>query len=421
MKAIVGVVGIVILMCASEVAHGTIRYVDISVHMSGDGESWETAFKTIQEGMDFASEGDTMIVARGTYLENIHFMGQNITLRSTDPLVPDVVQNTIIEGGGFGPVVTFTGMEGAECMLSGFTLRNGNAGDGGGICGGTREQHTHATIKNNIITANSGDTGGGVAACDGIVENNTIRGNSANSGGGGLALCHGSIRSNSIFGNSAGAPGEASGHGGGLAECNGIVINNTIVGNSATAGGGGLFQCDGTVQNCIVWGNAPDQIASSTATGSYSCNAGWTEGGPGNLSQNPLFVNPGDDDYHLSEGSPCIDSGKNEEWMWDAFDLDGNFRIFQGDRSWTVDMGAYEYGSSTFQVVACVSKKLTGGRAELTWSSRPGDTYTVRSCFSLCPESVWTVEATVPSGGITTTWADPDTTSARKYYRIGLK
>ena len=58
-------------------------YVDASVSGSGDGSACQTAFKTIQEGMDAASDGDTVLVAPCTYFENIHFLGKNIILTST--------------------------------------------------------------------------------------------------------------------------------------------------------------------------------------------------------------------------------------------------------------------------------------------------------------------------------------------------
>ena len=124
-------------------------YVDASVSASGNGLTWESAFKTIQEGIDEASEEDTVVVGEGTYAENIHFDGKNIILTSTDPLDPTVVANTIIDGNDAGSVVTFSGTEDETCVLTGFKIQNGSAINGGGICGGTEEQHTRAAIRNN--------------------------------------------------------------------------------------------------------------------------------------------------------------------------------------------------------------------------------------------------------------------------------
>jgi len=106
-------------------------FVDASVPSSGDGTSPETAFETIQEGIDAAAHGDTVMVAEGTSLENIHFKGKNIILRSNDPFGPDVVRTTIIDGDQAGSVVIFSGTEDETCVLSGFTIRNGKAGSGG--------------------------------------------------------------------------------------------------------------------------------------------------------------------------------------------------------------------------------------------------------------------------------------------------
>jgi hypothetical protein len=122
--------------------------------------------------------------------------------------------------------------------------------------------------------------------------------------------------------------------------------------------------------------------------------------------------------YQLSADSPCIDAGSNEDWMWDAVDLDGNPRVFYGVSSKTVDMGAYEYGSWPLKVVEV--RGLGGGGASLTWTSRPGDTYTIWSCLELFPAQ-WAEEATLLSGGETTVWAEPDASGARKFYRIELR
>ncbi|MFC1601401.1 carboxypeptidase regulatory-like domain-containing protein, partial [Candidatus Sumerlaeota bacterium] len=68
-------------------------------------------FITIQEAIDAAFNGVTIIVQPGLYVENINMLGKDITLTSTDPCNIHVVWNTIIDGGDRDSVVTFTGAE----------------------------------------------------------------------------------------------------------------------------------------------------------------------------------------------------------------------------------------------------------------------------------------------------------------------
>jgi len=233
-------------------ASGATWYVDGSVSHVGDGQSWETAFKYIQTAVFYAaSDGDTVIVAPGTYVEGVHFDGKNIVLRSTDPLDPDVVANTIIDGNEYASPIRFSGEENETCVLSGFTLQKGSpwGGHGAGICGGDEDNHTHATIRNNVITRNSAPLfGGGLAFCDGLIENNTITFNSAYDGGG-LSDCGGVIQNNVIKSNTAEYKG------GGLFDCDGMVQDNSITGNTASQGGG-LAHCDGIVQGNVISGNS---------------------------------------------------------------------------------------------------------------------------------------------------------------------
>ena len=223
-------------------------YVDDSVAESGDGASWETAFETIQEGINAASEGDTVVVAEGAYLENISFNGRNIVLTSTDPSDPDVVANTVIDGAQAGPVVTFQGTEDETCRLSGFTIRNGRADYGAGITGGKGGLSTRATIERNQIRDNSASIhGGALASCDGAVVENTIVGNSATAMGGGLYKCAGTVAWNTISANSAL-------QGGGVANCLATITKNVLSDNTATQEGGGLYMCDGTISGNQITG-----------------------------------------------------------------------------------------------------------------------------------------------------------------------
>jgi hypothetical protein len=194
--------------------------------------------------------------------------------------------------------------------------------------------------------------------------------------------------------------------------------------------GGGLGWCHKTIRNCIIWGNTAPQGTQvyGSAMPSHSCIQDWTGGGEGNISGHPLFLDPDgpdndpetyeDNDYRLQADSPCIDAGKNEDWMWSAVDLDGNPRIFYGKESQTADMGAYEYGSWPFRIVGF----LQGGTGEwqITWNSRPGDTYTVWSCGDLTTGG-WVEEASVASQGESTSWTDVSPVGGQKFYRIEMK
>jgi hypothetical protein len=85
-------------------------------------------FPSIQAAIDYAADGDTVLVGPGTYVENIDFLGKLITVRSTDGRGV-----TTIDGGGGGSVVSFRTGETGESVLDGFTITNGDAFGGGGI------------------------------------------------------------------------------------------------------------------------------------------------------------------------------------------------------------------------------------------------------------------------------------------------
>jgi hypothetical protein len=322
-------------------------------------------YATIQSAIDSAVDGNEIVVSPGTYYENINFGGKNIILRSTEPTNLSVVTSTIIDGNNVSSVVTFSGTESPACVLSGFTITNGNALDrGGGIYG----NGTLATIHYNHIVGNVAvkhgfpgtASGGGLYGCDGIIQYNVISGNIAYATdfesdgiGGGLFGCNGIIKKNTISNNSADFGGGmdiylsnpivsgcvfteniANFKGGGVFCFGGspTFTNCTFIGNSSTHGGGILnLNSNSNLNNCILWGNTPDQIYGGVQTVTYSdVQGGWP--GLGNINDDPCFADPDANDFHVKSQagrwdptsqswvpddvtSPCIDAGDpNSDW-----------------------------------------------------------------------------------------------------------
>ena len=118
------------------------------IHVPADSPS-------IQDALFSANDGDTVLVSPGRYFGGIFFPDRNITLQSTDgPAV------TIIDGGSGGPAVNFNFLQSQHIVLKGFTITDGFGFNGGG---GILIQGSSPTIDGNIITANQGCGGGGIA------------------------------------------------------------------------------------------------------------------------------------------------------------------------------------------------------------------------------------------------------------------
>lgn len=192
--------------------------------------------------------------------------------------------------------------------------------------GGIRIGIASPTIRNNIITGNTGNSGGGIlmsGASYPDIINNVISFNSAEDQRGGGIYVGGfsspNIIGNLIFSNTAGRGGGV--HSRDLAGPVSLV-NNTIVYNMAgSVGGVDILGDPATATNCIIWGNSGLQIVGQV-TVTYSDVQGGASG-TGNIDVDPLFVDAAGDDYHLAPGSRCIDAGDNTALPDDTLELEG--------------------------------------------------------------------------------------------------
>jgi predicted outer membrane repeat protein len=190
---------------------------------------------SIQTAIAIAFDGQTILVAPGTYRETLDFLGKAVTVQSTGG--PEI---TVIDGGQCWSVVTFDSGETSSSVLDGFTITNGNALYGAGIyCG----HGSSPTIRNNDIVFNVATEGGGFF-CDSlsspVLSNNNITQNTAVTSGGGIycsgiaTITNNNISSNTLIG--------SNGYGGGIyCSAAATITNNNISSNTVNFCGGGIY------------------------------------------------------------------------------------------------------------------------------------------------------------------------------------
>ena len=339
--------------------------------------NWLTAATNIQDAIDAAFASGTVVVSNGLYQTGARYMlnGSTNRVAVTKPLALQSVNGaavTVIDGSNAVRCLYLTN----HVSVTGFTLRNGLAANGGGVfCQGDDVLNDCALIGNS--SPYDWTSGGG--AYGGILNRCTFTGNSASYLGAaavyaGLNFCVVSNNGPAAYGGAGLQCGminclivsNTAAWGGGVVNCeadNCLLLGNsalyggggaiwstlnscTVVGNTAgtgpgTYGGAGVY--DGTANNCIIYYNNGDNCTADWEGISlnHSCSTP-NPGGIGTITNAPLFVSLAGGDFHLQTNSPCINSGNNS-YVTLTNDFDGNPRI-RGD---TVDIGAYEYQTPT--------------------------------------------------------------------------
>jgi parallel beta-helix repeat protein len=327
---------------------------------------------------------------------NDHSYKPGTTLTLSNNIISN---NSASDGGGicvFG-IGTITLSNNTIINNSTINEEASGLGSGGGIyLSGSKIFLTNNTVKNNIAngfsnggiySVGSGLVGGGGIYVDSywtaVLDNNTISDNSARSGSGGVFVAAGgsvTFTNNIVSDNIADISGDLINGGGGAyfygsgSTSTIHVTNNTFTGNTAHNDGGGLMvtlreeTAVANIYNNILWNNSANESADI-----YLNNDGDADFLPSpvnlfnnmfdksstginiqrpftiddsNLDKiNPMFI--GNGDYHLKEGSPCIDKGLNNAPSIPDKDFDDDQRIIDGDNDGRkiVDIGADEYFS----------------------------------------------------------------------------
>ena len=289
------------------------------------GTTSATAKKTIQAAIDGASSGDLVLVAAGTYAENLVMANKALELRTVGVL------DVTVDGNKAGNCLKID----IDCdgtVVDGFVFFNGAPTNSGNKYGGGIDCLSNATIKNCIFKDN---------------------GNASQQFGGGLHvwLTPGkglvTVYNCLFYGNVVYACG-------GAVLCEGDVTFDrcTFYGNTCTwwnkIGGVGVAS-DGTatIKNSILYGNKTEEIGvysgqgknDSTYSVSYSCVSGGTSGA-GNISSDPQFAET-NSVFALSAGSPCKDAGDPADLDPDGTRADMGFSADRIVRTPTTDVYGY--------------------------------------------------------------------------------
>jgi len=303
------------------------------------GASWDDAFGTLHEALDFALPGDEIWVAEGKYYPVTPADPNNVTQTELEQAL-SLKPGMIIYGGLAGDESNAWNRNHVEhpVILSGDI----------GVAGDDSDNSIHlfrnefdagtpleqgAVIEGFIFEDATGSAIYNVNASP-SVEFSVFRNNMGDDGG---AVYNDG--SSPRFFNVLFHDNEASGNGGAIyADENSQpeLLSCTVAHNRATNTGGlyGYFD----VKNSIVYSNENGAFSDDASQVVYSCVEGGYQGEE-NISYEPMWVAPENRDYSLQKFSPCIEQGSNQ-WFSGLFgyDLAKNSRTH-----WiNTDMGAFE-------------------------------------------------------------------------------
>jgi hypothetical protein len=287
---------------------------------------------TIQGGIDLAAPGDTVLVHPGTYTGvgngGLDFHGKDLVLRSVggaEVTIIDCEAAALPNRRGFH----LHSGETAAAVVEGFTVENGYRMGGGALFEGSSPTVTDCMFVGAVDKTLSAGLGIYLDASSPTIERCIIQDNGYAGSGGGMFCANGSfpVIDRCVFARNSACGGSAIE----MSESSATVTNCTFWNNAANEG---TISCGSNssvvLENCIMAFNSgslgPVLCSGGSSATLLCCDVYGNGGGDwvrciagqdsinGNISEDPLFCNPGGGCFALQEGSPCAPfSPPNEE------------------------------------------------------------------------------------------------------------
>ena len=314
---------------------------------------------------------DEIVVGAGNYLLSLTGTGENAAAIGDLDITEDVTitgagaNTTVIDGADADRVFEILG---SNVTISGITIQNGSASDGGGIW---LNASSSLTLRDAAVSDNHATNTGGGILVSGLLtlDRATVEGNSADVGGG-IFVNNGASATliNTTFsGNSAAS------NGGAIFTRNAVdITNSTIADNTAAAGAGGIHKAgsgNASLKNTILANNTGGNANGALISLGNNIDSQNTAGlmGPGDqIMTDPLLgvlkYNGGPTKtYALLTGSPAIDAGTATGAP--TVDQRGVSRLG------ATDIGAYEYSVIGYEPFAYAAGPFNGANGGTGWAA----------------------------------------------------
>jgi Right handed beta helix region/Secretion system C-terminal sorting domain len=318
-------------------------------------------YATIQTAINATANGDTVLVSPGLYAGPFNFNGQHITLASHYLVTGEEadIENTVLDGGGSSTILTITGLGITDAAVIGFSFQNGlGTGDwpnvhGGGIhVAGSSVEISYCNFQ-DCVTSGSSNRGAGIyyGSEDGgyigyctfsnltsyfgtaiaiandsyniLIEHCEAYDNVANYGSSDKGIFMATYSNLIMFYRCLAHHNDGSGFRI-WGTTNALMDHCTSADNTTHAIAAMYSGNDLYVTNTIaIGGDGYDSITQGGYANTLACTFSDIGGGAefpwfgeGCFDEDPMFEDRQNYDYHLANGSPCIDAGDPDS-PWD--------------------------------------------------------------------------------------------------------